>query len=53
MISSLKKIWSEEEDALLKKLYEEDNMRNWSLIAKRMTSDFGLPRKSAKQCRER
>lgn len=28
-------------------------MRNWSLIAKRMSSEHGLPRKSAKQCRER
>ena len=28
-------------------------MRNWSLIAKKMFIDFNLPRKSAKQCKER
>ena len=53
MISNEKRIWSEEEDVLLKKLYEEEMMRNWSLIAKRLARDFNLPRKSAKQCKER
>jgi len=38
---------------VLKKLYEDEGMRNWSMIAKRMTLDHSLPRKSAKQCRER
>lgn len=53
MISSEKRIWSEEEDRVLKHLYEEELMRNWSMLAKRMNRDYGLPRKSAKQCKER
>jgi hypothetical protein len=53
MISAEKKIWSEEEDVLLRNLYEEEGLRNWSLIAKRMSAEHGMPRKSAKQCRER
>ena len=51
MLSNQKRIWSEEEDTILKKLYEEEAMRNWSLIAKKMNTDYDLPRKSAKQCR--
>jgi hypothetical protein len=38
---------------VLRRLFEEEGLRNWSMIAKRMCADHGLPRKSAKQCRER
>jgi hypothetical protein len=53
MISAEKKIWSQEEDTILKNLYEEEGIRNWSLLAKKMSGEYNLPRKSAKQCRER
>jgi hypothetical protein len=38
---------------LLRRLYEEEGIQKWSLVAKRMASEHCLPRKSAKQCRER
>ena len=47
----MKKIWSQEEDTLLKKLYEENNVKNWSEVARKMATEYGLKRKSAKQCR--
>lgn len=53
MIAKEKKIWCEEEDNTLKKLYEEEGDKSWSSIAKRLSSEFNFPRKSAKQCRER
>lgn len=52
MITRERKIWCEEEDNMLKTLYEEGE-QSWSLIAKRLAADHGFPRKSAKQCRER
>jgi hypothetical protein len=53
MITKEKKIWCEEEDETLKRLYEEEGEESWSIIAKRLASEFNFPRKSAKQCRER
>lgn len=42
-----KKIWTEEEDAMLKSLVEIHGTTNWTLIAQ------SLPERSGKQCRER
>jgi hypothetical protein len=36
MIAKQKKIWSEEEDIALKKMYEEEGEQSWSIIAKRL-----------------
>ncbi|XP_031472907.1 uncharacterized protein LOC116245566 [Nymphaea colorata] len=53
MITKEKKIWCEEEDAALKRLFEEEGEQSWSIVAKRLSAEYNFSRKSAKQCRER
>ncbi len=38
MISKEKKIWCEEEDEILRRLYEGEGEQSWSVIAKRLSS---------------
>lgn len=45
--STLRKRFSEQEDALLKSLVEEEGIRNWEEISKRM------PFRTSRQCRDR
>ncbi len=51
-MNNTKNVWTVEEETLIKKAYEEDNIKDWSTIA-RILQDHGHPRKSSKQCRER
>lgn len=53
MITKEKKIWCEDEDAALKRLFEEEGEQSWSVVAKRLSAEYNFSRKSAKQCRER
>ena len=46
------KAFSEEEDQLIRHLYEEMRIKKWGMIAKTLTEDYNFPR-NAKQCRDR
>lgn len=39
---SKRKIWSQEEDTVLKILKEERGLKKWSEIAKKMEQEFGI-----------
>lgn len=44
--------FSEKEDEVIKDLYEKQNIKKWSMIARVLTEEFSMPR-NAKQCRDR
>ena len=44
--------FTEQEDKLIKQLFEEQNIKKWSIIARKLTEDHKFPR-NAKQCRDR
>lgn len=46
------KTFTEEEDKLIKYLYDDLKIKKWAMVAKRMADDYGLER-NAKQCRDR
>ena len=46
-----RKMWTENEDKVLKFLKEERGEKKWSVIARKMFSEFGIEGKTGKQCR--
>ena len=44
--------FTEQEDKLIKDLFEEQNIKNWSMVARKLTEDHKFAR-NAKQCRDR
>jgi hypothetical protein len=48
-----RKLWSAEEDQVLKLLVEERKMAKWSHISRVMEEEFQLAGRNGKQCRER
>lgn len=48
-----RKVWTEEEDKVLKLLKEERGEHKWARIARVMEQEFGLFGRTGKQCRER
>jgi hypothetical protein len=48
-----RKVWSADEDKILKFLKEERGEKKWSVIAKIMGEEFNVPGRTGKQCRER
>ncbi|OMJ95340.1 hypothetical protein SteCoe_1242 [Stentor coeruleus] len=52
-MSSNRKIWSEEEDELLKQLFEEFGVTKWGFIAKTIETRLENINRTGKQCRER
>jgi hypothetical protein len=43
--------WTPYEDQVLKDLYEKVQLNKWSLIARRMHSEYNLSPRTGKQCR--
>lgn len=41
-----------EEDRLIRSIYEDQNIKKWSMIARVLTEEYNFPR-NAKQCRDR
>lgn len=48
-----KRPWSEEEDRLLKFVFDTSKLTKWSQIARRLQEEFGVKGKNGKQCKER
>jgi AraC-like DNA-binding protein len=48
-----KRPWSEEEDEILKHVFETSGLTKWSHIARKMQAEHGITGRSGKQCRER
>ena len=48
-----KKLWSKEEDDVLRHLKEQESIQKWSDIARRMKLKFGKNSRNEKQCRDR
>ena len=46
------KPFTEEEDKIIKHLYENEKITKWAIIARKLTEEYNLPR-NAKQCRDR
>lgn len=46
-----RKPWTEEEDKVLKYLKEEEGMKKWSHIARRMSEEYKMGGRNGKQCR--
>jgi hypothetical protein len=46
-----RKMWSEEEDRVLRLLREERREKKWSMIARCMEGEFGIAGRTGKQCR--
>lgn len=44
--------FSEKEDEVIRDLYEKQNIKKWSMIARVLTEEFSMAR-NAKQCRDR
>lgn len=44
--------FTQEEDTLIRYLYDELKIKKWALVAKTMTEEYGMER-NAKQCRDR
>lgn len=44
--------FTQEEDSIIRELYENQNIKKWSIIARILTDDHNLIR-NAKQCRDR
>jgi len=45
--------WTEEEDILLKSVYERSGLTKWSHIARKLQEEHGLRGRNGKQCKER
>lgn len=45
--------WTRTEDEAISELINKHGIKKWSLIAKKLREDFGVPGRSGKQCRER
>ena len=48
-----RKMWNLNEDRILRFLKEEQKEKKWSVIARKMHTDFGIEGRTGKQCRER
>ena len=48
-----RKVWSSEQDNVLKYLKEELKIQKWSIIARKMVEEYSMPGRTGKQCRER
>ena len=48
-----RKPWSEEEDRLLKFVFESSKLTKWSAIARRLAEEFGVKGRNGKHCKER
>ncbi len=48
-----KRAWTEEEDRLLKFVFESSKLTKWSHIARRLQDEFGVKGRNGKQCKER
>ena len=46
-----RKPWTEEEDKILKYLREEEKMKKWSHIARKMDEEYKMFGRNGKQCR--
>lgn len=46
-----RKLWSSEEDRILKYLIEQRGLRRWSQISKAMEEEFKMSGRNGKQCR--
>lgn len=46
-----RKVWTSEEDKLLKHLKEDLKIPKWSIIAKKMADEYSMPGRTGKQCR--
>lgn len=45
--------WTEEEDRLLKHVFESTKLTKWSHIARILQEDYGVKGRNGKQCKER
>jgi len=52
-LESRRQPWTETEDTAIRALVTQIGIRKWSLIAEKMSTDYGLKGRSGKQCRER
>lgn len=50
---SEKRPWTEEEDRLLKFVFDTSKLTKWSHIARRLQEEFGVKGRNGKQCKER
>jgi hypothetical protein len=48
-----KRPWTEEEDRLLKFVFDASKLTKWSQIARRLQEEFGVKGRNGKQCKER
>lgn len=46
-----RKVWTPEEDRVLKLLFEERGIKKWADLPKIMKEEFKIEGRSAKQCR--
>lgn len=46
-----RKVWSQEEDRILRYLREEKGEKKWANIARLMDREFGVSGRTGKQCR--
>jgi len=46
-----RKVWTEEEDKILRFFREERQEKKWSFIARKMEEEFGIVGRNGKQCR--
>lgn len=52
-LESRRQPWTETEDTAIRALVTQIGTKKWSLIATKMSTDYGLKGRSGKQCRER
>ena len=53
MLDPLSTQMPSQEDKVLRWLYEEEGMKRWTEIARRMEMEFKIEGRNGKQCRER
>jgi myb proto-oncogene protein len=48
-----KRLWTDQEDRILKKLVEDTKFTKWTHIARTICDEYGIKGRNGKQCKER
>ena len=45
--------WTEDEDKILKQIFETNKLTKWSHVARKLLEEYGIKGRNGKQCKER
>ena len=51
--TSMRRLWTDDEDNAITKLINKYGIKKWALISKKMEEEYNIYGRSGKQCRER